>query len=665
MGQSERHALCAMRYAKKTGRRKTLNLTGLDWGIVAFVLAFMFGGVYISKKLMQSVADFLAAGRTAGRYLVSVGQWIAGLGAITIIANFEMNYVAGFAMSWWGLSMAIVVLILTVSGWVVYRFRQTRALTMAQFFEIRYSRNFRIFAGIIAFVSGIINFGIFPLVGARFFIYFCGLPESFPLLGLEISTFVFLMIILLTTSLFFVFAGGQIAVIITDFIQGVFVNFVFVLVIIFVLKMFSFNQIFEALQTASTDASLINPFKTSAAKDFNIWYHLIGVFGAIYVVLSWQGTQGYNSSAKSAHEAKMGSVLSNWRGVPMVLLLLVVPICAYVVLHHPDFLKQANAVNATLQGIDGDAVRSQLTVPLVLTKIFPAGLMGAFAAVMLAAFVSTHDTYLHSWGSIFIQDVILPLRKKSFTPKQHLKVLRWSIIGVAVFIFWFSLLFKQSQYILMFFAITGAIYAGGSGAVIIGGLYWKRGTTTAAWAAMITGSSIAVGGIIIHQFNKNFFINGQVFWFIAMAAAIVVYVLVSLLKPEKKVTEMAELLHRGKYVIQDEYKVIDAQPSRGLKMLGMGKEFTRGDKLIYILTYLWIISWTLVFIIGTIYSLIHPLSDISWMKFWYFYLGINLAIAIIVVFWFTIGGFIDIKSMISRLRSMKRDDKDDGFVNKK
>ena len=639
-----------------------MNLTWIDWSIVAIVLAFMFGGVYISKKLMQSVADFLAAGRTAGRYLVSVGQWIAGLGAITIIANFEMNYVAGFAMSWWGLSMAIVVLILTVSGWVVYRFRQTRALTMAQFFEIRYSRNFRIFAGIIAFVSGIINFGIFPSVGARFFIYFCGLPESFPLLGLEISTFVFLMIILLTTSLFFVFAGGQIAVIITDFIQGVFVNFVFVLVIIFVLKMFSFNQIFEALQTAPTDASLINPFKTSAAKDFNIWYHLIGVFGAIYVVLSWQGTQGYNSSAKSAHEAKMGSVLSNWRGVPMVLLLLVVPICAYVVLHHPDFLKQANAVNATLQGIDGDAVRGQLTVPLVLTKIFPAGLMGAFAAVMLAAFVSTHDTYLHSWGSIFIQDVILPLRKKSFTPKQHLKVLRWSIIGVAVFIFWFSLLFKQSQYILMFFAITGAIYAGGSGAVIIGGLYWKRGTTTAAWAAMITGSSIAVGGIIIHQFNKNFFINGQVFWFIAMAAAIVVYVLVSLLKPEKKVTEMAELLHRGKYVIQDEYKVIDAQPSRGLKMLGMGKEFTRGDKLIYILTYLWIISWTLVFIIGTIYSLIHPLSDISWMKFWYVYLGINLMIAIIVVFWFTIGGFIDIKSMFNRLRTMERDDRDDGFV---
>ena len=46
-------------------------------------------------------------------------------------------------------------MILTTSGWVIYRFRQTKSLTLAQFFEKRYSRNFRIFAGIIAFVTPI------------------------------------------------------------------------------------------------------------------------------------------------------------------------------------------------------------------------------------------------------------------------------------------------------------------------------------------------------------------------------------------------------------------------------------------------------------------------------------------------------------------------------
>ena len=638
-----------------------MNFSWFDWLVVVVVFAFMVSGIYISKKYMRSVADFLAAGRSAGRYLVSIGQWMAALGAITVIANFEMNYQAAFPMTWWGLSMGVVVLVLTVSGWVIYRFRQTRAMTMAQFFEMRYSRNFRVFAGIMAFLAGIINFGIFPAVGANFFIHFCGLPDTFFLFSFEISTFAFTMIVLLCIALFFVFTGGQIAVIVTDFIQGVFVNFVFVIIILLFVSIFNYEQIFEALQTAPQDASLINPFKTSAAKDFNLWFHLIGVFGAIYVVLSWQGTQGYNTSARSAHEAKMGAVLSNWRGIPQVMLLLFIPICAYTVLNHADFAIQAGKVNEVLAGVESRALQSQLTVPLVLTQILPLGLMGAFAAVMLAAFVSTHDTYLHSWGSIFIQDVILPLRKKSFSPKQHIKVLRLSIIGVAVFIFFFSLLFKQSEYILLFFAITGAIYAGGSGSVIIGGLYWKRGTTAAAWSAMIVGSSIAVGGIIIHQLEEDFFINGQVFWFIAMASAIVVYVLVSLLG-KKQEFNMDKLLHRGKYVIEDEYKVVNVRPQRGLRILGIGKEFTKGDKILYYITYTWILSWFVVFVIGTIFNLTAVISDETWMKFWYIYLAINIGASIIVVFWFAIGGFKDLKAMFQRLKTLHRDDRDDGTV---
>ena len=164
-----------------------MNLTLIDWGIVVLAIAGMIAGVQFSKSYMQSVADFLSAGRTAGRYLISVASGVAGLGAITVIANFEMNYLAGFAMTWWGFTTNIVVLIIAVSGFVVYRFRQTRALTMAQFFEMRYSRRFRVFTGIIAYLSGLINFGIFPAVGARFFIYYCGLPPTVSLAGLELS----------------------------------------------------------------------------------------------------------------------------------------------------------------------------------------------------------------------------------------------------------------------------------------------------------------------------------------------------------------------------------------------------------------------------------------------------------------------------------------------
>ena len=162
-----------------------MNLTFIDWFIVSIVLIAMIYSVSFTKGLMRSVADFLSAGRTAGRYLISVSQGAAGLGAISIISFLEVGYITGFSFQWWGLSQGIIVLAITASGWVIYRFRQTRSLTLAQFFEKRYSRKFRIFAGIVAFVCGIINFGIFPAVGAQFFISYCGFPDSF--IGIPLS----------------------------------------------------------------------------------------------------------------------------------------------------------------------------------------------------------------------------------------------------------------------------------------------------------------------------------------------------------------------------------------------------------------------------------------------------------------------------------------------
>ncbi|MBD3235237.1 MAG: sodium:solute symporter [Candidatus Eisenbacteria bacterium] len=644
-----------------------MNLAPLDWGIVALILATMVGGVVLSRRGMRSVSDYLAAGRSAGRYLVSVSQGIAALGAITIVGLFEMNYVAGFAMTWWGFTMGVVILLITVSGWVIYRFRQTRSLTLAEFFERRYSRRFRIFAGLLAFVSGVINFGIFPAVGARFFLHFCGLPTEIAVAGFALPTFPLLMAILLGIALYFVFAGGQVAIIMTDFLQGIFANVAFLLIIGYLMLEVDWSQIFTALQGAPETASLINPFKTRHVEDFNLGYFLIGVAGVIYGTMSWQGTQAYNASARSAHEAKMGQALSNWRGLPQTLFLLFVPIVAYTVLHHPDFAPLAQNVETGLAAVGNEAVQSQVRTPLVLVQLLPVGLMGAFAAVMLACFVSTHDTYLHSWGSIFIQDVIMPFRRRPLSRRQHLRLLRLAVLGVALFIFVFSLLFRQSQYIFLFFAITGAIFAGGSGAVIIGGLYWKRGTTAAAWSAMITGSAIAVGGIVVHQIDPDFPINGQMFWGIAMAAASLVYVAVSLLGRATQ-CDLDALLHRTPPDASpgppESFAGASPPPAaaRGWKALGMGAEFSRGDRILYVATYSWTLVWTLIFIVGTIYNLSHEVADDRWARFWRFYVWVQLGVSALVVIWFAIGGGRDITAMMRRLRTMQRDDRDDGRV---
>ena len=640
-----------------------MNLSLIDWLIAFLSILVLFFGVRLSKKFVKSVVDFLSAGRSAGRYMITVSQGMAAIGAITIVGQWEMNYVAGFALRWWEFTMAVVLLIITVSGWVIYRFRQTRALTIAQFLEIRYSRNFRIFAGILAFISGLLNFGIFPAVSARFLIYFCGLPLSFNVAGLELSTFPLVMAAFLLISVYFVFSGGQIAVIITEFIQGIFSNFTFLIIIIFCLFFVNWDQIFQAVTTVPKDASLINPYKTSEVPDFNFWYFLINVIGVIYVKLSWQGTQGFNSSAKSAHEAKMGEVLGNLRDIPRWLFLVFIPIIAYTILHNADFSAIADGVNKTLSGVGNSAIQNQLRIPLVLSKILPVGVMGAFLAVMLMATIGTHNSYMHSWGSIFIQDIIMPFRKKTFEPKQHLRVLRLAILGVCIFIFLFSLFFPMTDYIFLYFAITAAIFVGGSGAVIIGGLYWKRGTTSAAWSALIVGSVISVVGIILQQIYPGFPINGQYFWGIAMGISSLIYILVSLLG-KKTDFDMDKMLHRGKYEIKEETVVVNKVPLKGLKILGMGKEFTKGDKIIYLSAYGWTFIWVVVFIIGTIFNLSGDVPDSSWMSFWKTFVIINLSVSFFIITWFTIGGIKDFKEMLNRLKTTVRDHNDDGTVRK-
>lgn len=155
----------------------------IDWTIITVLfIALNIVGWYC-KRHVKSVSDFLVAGRHAGRYLGLTAGGMAGLGAITILAFFQLSYLAGFAGNWWGIISLPVGIFIALIGWGVYRFRKTRVMTMAEMFERRYSRKFRIFCGGLAFISGIINFGIFPACGARFFIYFCGLPETFLLFG--------------------------------------------------------------------------------------------------------------------------------------------------------------------------------------------------------------------------------------------------------------------------------------------------------------------------------------------------------------------------------------------------------------------------------------------------------------------------------------------------
>lgn len=668
----------------------------IDWAIVLALLAFIVSAAFYTKRYTSSVADFLAANRCAGRYLLTISEGIAGVCAISVVAWFEMYYAAGFTATWWEMAIMPALMFLALTGFVAYRFRETRALTLAQFFEARYSRNFRVFAGIVLWVSGIVNFGIFPSVGARFFIHFCGLPPE--LVG--VPTYPLVMGFLLGVSLLFVFLGGQIAVMVTDFFQGMFTNVVFLVILIGIFLLMDWSSIVDTLMQAPETASRLNPYKTEHTAGFGPWYFIIQIITVTYGWRAWQGSQAYYSSAKSAHEARMATTLAQWRGLIMMLVLVLLPVTAYAIMNDSTYAGIQTQVNERLAEIPSTTIQTQMTVPVILSQVLPVGMMGLFCAVMLAAFISTHDTYLHSWGSIFVQDVLLPLRKKPFTPKQHLMLLRLSILAVAIFIFVWSLVFPQSEYIRMFFAISGAIWLGGAGAVIIGGLYWKHGSTGGAYAAVGVGAGVAVVGIFLqliwqsiayplmagyapwllsaftaavegvadHVWGINWTVTPEAFpldgqWvnFFAIVLAIVAYIGVSMyswLRYRQPGYDMDRLLHRGKYAVAS-----DGGPHAsvsGWRAMLPNDEFTPFDKFIYYANLAWGALWVLVFLVGTI--AMRDVPEETWATFWYINLMVTVVLGSVTTLWFFVGGIFDIRNLFRILSTLKRDHSDDGRV---
>ena len=338
------------------------NLSWIDWAIMLVCIVALRAISANSRHYMKSVADFLSANRSAGRYLLTIAGQMGSVGAISVVAMFEIYYSAGLPPVYWALMSIPIGVILTLSGFVYYRFRETRAMTMAQFFEMRYSRKFRIFAGIVCWACGILNFGIFPAVTARFFVYFCGLPISFDLFGMTIPTIAPVMAIDLFLALTFVTMGGQISVMITECAQGMVSAFIFIILAGFVIFTIHWSDMVHALNTAPVGQSMLNPFLTSKVPNFNVWFYLIGIFGTIYGCLSWQGSQGFYSSARSPHEQKMGAIISVWRQIPLTLMILILPLAAYAILRMPEFTSLQHTVDSVVKTLPNKDLQNQMRV---------------------------------------------------------------------------------------------------------------------------------------------------------------------------------------------------------------------------------------------------------------------------------------------------------------
>jgi SSS family solute:Na+ symporter len=655
----------------------------IDWLGVILPMAIVLAFALYTNRFVKSVADFLAAGRCAGRYLLANARGESDSGLTNTMARFEMVLVSGFVLSYWDLVSIPVLLLVGISGFVVYRFRQTRALTLAQFFEMRYSRRFRLFMGILAFVSGILNYGIFPAVSSRFFVYFLDLPQSAHIGPIALPTFAIIMLGYLLCTVLILLIGGQVTLMVTDCLEGIFSHLVYIIIVVSMLLSVGWRPIVKVMSQAAPGHSLIDPFDAGQVPDFNFSFAVMATILNIYTSLVLQNRQGFNASARSPHESRMGGVLGQWRMYARTLMLLVLGVCAVTFLRHGDFANRAAPAASAIASITDPYIQKQMTIPVALRYLLPVGVKGLFCSIMIMGLLAGDAAHMHSWGSIFVQDVLLPLRRRPMSETQHIWALRLAMISVAAFAFCFSVLFSQTQYIALWWAITAGMFTGGAGAAIVGGLYWRKGTTAAAWAAAVTGSILALVGIICSSrawpsiatalapltdtpLPQRFWLNYQQAAFLAASAAAMVYISVSYLTCRREF-DLDRMLHRGLYADSDP----PGHPPRsgGARMklrnlLSFDQNFTRSDKLIAAAVFIWALTLLMLNGVVSTWNVVFYRWPIQWWSRYWLITAVlvPLVIALATFVWFGIGGIRDIRDFFRALRALKRDDRDDGRV---
>lgn len=666
-----------------------MNLVALDYVMICVPLLVVTAIALAMRPYMRSVADFLAANRCAGRYVICTSTGIMGGAVMTIVVAMESFYKTGFSINMWQAFSGIILFMFMLLGVMTYRFRETRCLTFHQFFEVRYSKSMRVFASCVSSISGLITFGLTPAVGARFFVYFCGMPPELHVGQLCIPTYAVVMVLLMGLSLFFALTGGQISVMVTDCVEGLISSVFYLLIAYAVYRAVSLEQMKAVfLEKIVPGESYINPFDIDQRPVFNGWYVILVLIFNVYIFRGQAWNQGFNAAAKTPHEGKMAGLVSYWRAFGPAAMLTMACIGAFTLMRHPDFAVQQQQVNETLSHIDHEQLRTQMTMPMALGILLGPGFKGAFCAIGLFGLLSSQGVSLHGIGSTFLQDVILPLRKKSLSPKRHLLALQLSTVGVGVFACVFSLFYKPADYLTLVVTLISAIYLGGVGIVVWGGLYWKRGTTAGAWAAMIVGTSLAVvfnilqpgwsyiqphllawagngrvGQYLIANPNRCP-IDGQQFSVGTAVCATLAYVIVSLLT-YKKDFDMDQMLHRGKYAIASEEWAFQPK-QKGFswsKVIGIDEHYTTGDKILAVATFCYAMAWKPVTLANVLWWVFYGRqSDHYWFNFNLVTTIIGFVIALITTVWLAIGTIRDLMDMFQRLRVMARNDAEDGTV---
>lgn len=440
-------------------------------------------GVHYSKRAVESSHNYLIGGRSLGPWVTAMGAEASDMSGWLLMGLPGVAYWVGLSDAAW---TAIGLLIGTYLNWLLVAKRLRRysviagdSITIPDFL----SRRFKEDRKIILTIAALFILIFFTVYAASCFVTVGKLFNALFGIGYKPMMIAGALFVVLYT-----FIGGFLAESASDFMQGV-VMF-FALVIVLTAGISAAGGIYAVVENARQIPGFLEFFgiaqpvlkdgvqQVAAGKPL---FDGAGSYGLLTVIstLSWglgyfgmpQVLIKFMAIKKSSELVLSRRIATIWCAISLTAAV-TIGITGRVL--YPDsLLTQSMSENIFI---------------LMSTNFFIPVFAGVVMAGILAATISSSDSYLLIAASAFSKNIYQGIMKREADDKTVLYVTRITLLVIAVFAMIIALDENSIIFTIVSFAWAG--FGATFGPIMLFSLFWKRVTRSGAIAGMISGGGM-------------------------------------------------------------------------------------------------------------------------------------------------------------------------------
>ncbi len=499
--------------------------------MIVYMLIVIGIGLYFAKRSKQSSDNYFLGGRSLGPWVTAMSAEASDMSGWLLMGLPGVAYWCGIADAMW---TAIGLAVGTYVNWLIigkrlrnYSEVMGNSVTLPEYFSNRFGEKKKVLLGI----SAIFILIFFTVYAASCFVT-CGKLFS-TLFGFDYHV---MMIIGALFVIFYTFVGGFLAESASDFMQAIVM--IFALVVILVVGTINAGGIVAVLENAKEIPgyfSLTNTANPVVGADGV--QQVVGgkplfgepnSFGFITILSGLAWGLGYFGmpqvllrfmAIRKASEVKMSRRIATvWVVISLLAAVAIGVIGRAVLPVDPALGTESGAENVFLQ---------------LSQSLLPALIAGVVMAGVLAATISSSDSYLLIAASAFAKNIYGGMLKKKANDKEIMLVSR--IILLVISLIGIIIAWNEDSVIFTIVSFAWAGFGATFGPVMIFSLFSKRVNQAGAIAGMLTGGiTVFVWKLLIRPLGGVLGIYELLPAFILSCIAIIV---VSLLtkKPDSEI----------------------------------------------------------------------------------------------------------------------------------